>query len=81
MSKMARGRGVNVVRRGSLWAVVRDGARRASGIFRTQQGALNRGRQIARNERTELRTQGRNGKWRDSDSYGNDPHPPTDRKH
>jgi hypothetical protein len=78
---MAKNPGVNVVRRGDRWAVVRDNADRASGVFDTQGEAIDRGRQIARNDQTELRIQGQDGRWRDSDSYGNDPHPPIDRKH
>lgn len=72
---------VNVVHRGDNWAVIRDGADRASRIFETQQDAIDFGRSIARRQKTELRIQDRNGRWRDSDSYGNDPHPPKDRKH
>ena len=78
---MARTRGVNVVRRSTGWAVVRDGASRATSTHRTQRAAINRARPTARQERTELRIQGRDGRWRDSDSYGRDPHPLKDTKH
>lgn len=78
---MTKQRGVNVVRRGDEWAVVRDNAERASGVFGTQREAIDRGREIARNEQAELRIQGQDGRWRDSDSYGHDPAPPIDRRH
>ena len=78
---MTKQRGVNVVRRGGQWAVVRDNAERASGVFGTQREAIDRGREIARNEQAELRIQGQDGRWRDSDSYGHDPAPPIDRRH
>ena len=78
---MAKKPGVNVVRRGDDWAVIRDGAQRATEVFHTQREAIERGRPIARKEQTELRIQRRDGRWRDSDSYGNDPAPPIDRKH
>lgn len=73
--------GVNVVRRGEGWAVVRDNADRASGVFDTQRDAIDRGREIAQTDQTELRIQDRQGHWRDSDSYGHDPAPPIDEKH
>lgn len=78
---MTKQRGVNVVRRGDEWAVVRDKAERASGVFGTQREAIDRGREIARNEQAELRIQGQDGRWRDADSYGHDPAPPIDRRH
>jgi hypothetical protein len=78
---MARNRGVNVTRRGEGWAVVRDGAQRANQLFEIQREAIAYGRDLARGEQTELRIQGADGRWRDSDSFGNDPAPPIDRKH
>ena len=42
---------------------------------------VDRGRDLARDQRTELVEHGRNGRIRDSDSYGRDPNPPRDRKH
>ncbi len=73
--------GVNVVKHPEGWAVKRDNAARASGVFPTQDEAIERGREIARNDRTELRIQDRQGRWRDSDSYGNDPPSIVDQKH
>ncbi len=78
---MTKTRGVNVTRRGEDWAVVRDGAGRASRLFETQREAIDYGRDIARTQQTELRIQDRNNRWRDSDSYGGDPAPPIDTKH
>jgi hypothetical protein len=73
--------GVNVVRRGDGWAVIRDGAERASRLFDTQREAIQHGRPIAQRNETELRIQDVNGRWRDSDSYGHDPAPPIDQNH
>ncbi len=78
---MAKKPAVNVTRRGEDWAVVRDGAGRANRLFDTQREAIDYGRNIARNQQTELRIQDRNHQWRDSDSYGGDPAPPIDKKH
>ncbi|NPD27392.1 DUF2188 domain-containing protein [Corallococcus exiguus] len=55
------------------WKVQREGAERASGIHETQRSAMEQGRGIAKNERTELIVQGANGRIREKDSFGNDP--------
>ncbi len=74
-------RNVYVVRRGDQWAVVQESAERASSLHDTQRAAINEARPIAERQRGELRIQGCDGKFRDSDSYGNDPHPPKDTRH
>jgi hypothetical protein len=74
-------RDVHVVPRGDQWAVVREGADRASSLHPTQTAAADAGRSTARREGVELVTHRPNGQIRDSDSYGGDPNPPTDRKH
>lgn len=63
------------------WDVKREGADRSSGHFGRKADAMDRGRDLARERRTELVEHGRNGRIQDSDSYGNDPNPPRDRKH
>ncbi|MGC4104899.1 MAG: DUF2188 domain-containing protein [Thermomicrobiales bacterium] len=73
--------GVNVVTHPDGWAVRRDNATRASRVFSTQQAAIDYGRPIAQRDETELRIQDRHSRWRDSDSYGNDPVPPIDQQH
>jgi hypothetical protein len=42
---------------------------------------MERGRDLAREHKTELVEHGRNGRIQDSDSYGNDPNPLKDNKH
>ncbi len=69
-------KGVNTVRSGSGWANKRDGAKRASKRFPTQSAAIAAGRATAKREGVEHRIQGRDGKFRESNSYGNDPFPP-----
>lgn len=49
---------------------------RLTGSFSTQAQAIERGRDIARNQGAELRIQGSNGQFREAWSYGNDPYPP-----
>lgn len=73
-----------VVRHGEDWAVKKAGAERVSGKYDTQADAERAAKGIVKNlGGGEVRTQGRDGKWRDSDTVapGNDPFPPRDKKH
>lgn len=58
------------------WAVRRSGADRVTEVFHTQQQAIDRARDISRNQGTELFIHGRDGRIRERDSFGNDPFPP-----
>ena len=58
------------------WDVRRGGAERAAGHYDSKQGAIDAGREISRNQKTELRIHNRDGKISESDSHGHDPHPP-----
>ena len=73
---MSKPKDVHVVPKGDKWEAVRPGNDRASGVFETQEQAINQGRQIAQNNHSELLIHGRNGQIRACDSYGNDPCPP-----
>ena len=66
------------------WSVKAPGAARASSVHGTQREAEAAAKQIVANlGGGEVRIQGRDGKWRDSDTVppGNDPNPPRDKKH
>lgn len=69
-------KGQHVVPSGGKWKVVRSGAERATGVFRTQEEAVTRATEIARNNRSELYIHGVDGRIRDRRSYGTDPFPP-----
>lgn len=62
------------------WDIKRGGAVRASGHFNTKQEAVDRGREISRNQGTELRIHNRDGRIVRSDSHGHDPCPPKDKR-
>lgn len=68
----------HVVPRGDRWAVKRDNASRASGLFDNKQDAINAGRDLSKGLGAELVIHGRNGQIQNSNSYGNDPCPPHD---
>jgi hypothetical protein len=52
------------------WSVHRAGASRASRIFSTQADAVRYGKEIARQERTDLYVHRRDGTVKEKDSYG-----------
>lgn len=63
------------------WATKSEGASRAGSRHSTQGSAIDKARSQAKREKSEVVIHRRNGQIRDSDSYGNDPHPPKDKKH
>ena len=75
------GKNQHVVRRDSGWAVKSEGSTKASTIKPTQQQAIQAATKIVKTEKSEVVIHGRDGKIRDKDSYGHDPHPPKDTKH
>lgn len=70
-----------VVRREDGWAVKGEGNERDTKHFATQKQAEEYAKTIAKNQRSEVIVQGRDGRIRSKDSFGNDPNPPKDREH
>ncbi len=68
-----------VVKRGADWAVIGEGNSRATKLVDTQKQAIQIASEIARNQHSEMRVQGRDGKFRTCNSYGNEPCPPKDK--
>jgi len=58
------------------WAVRAAGGQRASSVHDRQQQAIDRGREVTRNQGSELFIHGRDGRIRERDSHGHDPYPP-----
>lgn len=75
------GKNQHVVPRSGGWAVVSAGSSRAGSTHRTQQAAVQRAIQVAKQQKSEVLTHGRNGQICSKDSYGNDPNPPRDAEH
>ena len=78
---MSKKKDIHVVPHSQGWATKKEGADRAGKVTSTQKEALDAARKQAIRERVEVVTHGKDGRIRDSDSYGNDPHPPKDNKH
>jgi hypothetical protein len=72
---------IHVVPHKDGWATRREGATRVGSVSNTQRDAIERARTQAKREKVEVVIHREDGRIRDSDSYGNDPHPPRDRKH
>ena len=63
----------HVVPNGTKWSVRKAGSNKATNTFDTQKEAIEKGREFAKNQGTELFIHGRDGRIRERDSYGNDP--------
>lgn len=58
------------------WNIKKGGASRASAHFDTKKDAVDRAREISRNQKSELVIHNLNGRISQKDSHGNDPCPP-----
>jgi hypothetical protein len=74
-------RNIHIVPRGNNWGVLREGGDRVSGIYPRQSDAQDAAIPTARRDGVDIVIHRPNGQIRDRDSYGNDPHPPIDKKH
>lgn len=61
---------------GGGWDVKKGRADRASGHYKHKTEAIDAGREISRNQGTELKIHNLNGRISQSDSHGRDPYPP-----
>jgi hypothetical protein len=59
----------------------KENSERSSGKYPTQKEAINSAVEQAKKEGVEVIVQGKDGKIRSKDSYGNDPNPPKDKEH
>jgi hypothetical protein len=62
------------------WDIKKTGAEKSSGHFDRKDDAVDRGREISRNQGTELVIHNKDGRISSSDSHGNDPCPPRDKR-
>jgi hypothetical protein len=75
------GKNQHVVPKNGGWDVKGAGNQKSTAHTETQKEAITVAKEIAKNQRSEVVIHGRDGKFRDKDSYGNDPNPPHDTKH
>jgi hypothetical protein len=62
------------------WDVKKGGGDRSSGHFDLKKDAVDRAREISRNQKSELVIHNLDGKISQSDSHGGDPYPPKDKR-
>lgn len=70
------GKNQHVVKTENGWGVLGENNTRITKNFETQKAAIEKAREIAINQKSELLIHGQNGKIRERNSYGNDPYPP-----
>jgi len=78
---MASKKDIHVVPHPEGWATKKEGASRAGAVLRTQGAAIDKAKIQAKRDRVEVVIHRKDGTIRDSDSYGNDPFPPRDKRH
>ena len=62
------------------WAVKKSNASKSSACTSTKADAVNKAKELSKNSGSEMVVHGKNGKIQYSNSYGNDPCPPKDKK-
>ncbi len=78
---MAKKKDIHVVPHGNQWATRKEGSDRVGKVTDTQKNAIEKAREQAIREKVEVVIHRKDGSIRDSDSYGNDPNPPKEKKH
>lgn len=74
------GKNQHVVPHKDGWAVKGAGNQKATRVVSTQREAINIAQDIARNQHSDTKIHGENGRIHAGNSYGNDPYPPKDKK-
>ena len=77
---MTRGKNQHVVKHPKGWAVKGAGNSKATKVTKTQGEAIQKAEEIARNQKSDTKIHGRDGRIRAGNSYGNDSCPPKDKK-
>lgn len=78
---MAKGKNQYVVPTKEGWGVKGEGNSKLTVKTENKADALKIGKEIAKNQQSELTILGKDGKIQNKNSYGNDPFPPKDNKH
>lgn len=74
------GKNQHIVPHKDGWAVKGAGNDKATRVVSTQKEAISIARDIAKNQHSDTKIHGVDGRIRGGDSYGNDPCPPKDKK-
>lgn len=74
------GKNQHVVPHNGKWAVRGAGNEKVTRVVNTQAEAIKIAQDIAKNQQSDTKIHGRDGRIRAGNSYGNDPCPPKDKK-
>lgn len=74
------GKNQHVVPHNGKWAVIGAGNEKVTRVVNTQAEAIKIAQDIAKNQQSDTKIHGRDGRIRAGNSYGNDPCPPKDKK-
>lgn len=77
---MRKGKNQHVVKRDDEWIVIGEGNSKPTKKSSTQAESIKIAERIARNQHSDTKIHGKNGKIRAGNSYGNDDCPPKDKK-
>jgi len=77
---MKNGKNQHVVKHPEGWAVKGAGNSKATKVTSTQSEAIKVAQGIAKNQKSDTKIHGENGRIRAGNSYGNDPCPAKDKK-
>jgi len=74
-------RDIHVVPYNKNWAVKKEGIKQPISTHHTKANAEVKAIQLGKKDKVEVVYHGKDGRIQDSDSYGNDPNPPKDKKY
>lgn len=74
------GKNQHIVPHNGEWAVLGEGNSKVTRVVSTQAEAIRIAQDIARNQKSDTKIHGRDGRIRGGNSYGNDLCPPKDKK-
>lgn len=73
---MSKGKNQHVVKHSDGWAIKGAGNDKATKVVDTKEQAIGIGKEIAKNQHSELIIHGKDGKIQEKNTYGTDPYPP-----
>ncbi|MEX2181890.1 MAG: DUF2188 domain-containing protein [Gemmatimonadaceae bacterium] len=76
MTKVRNSNNQHVLPRSDGWAVKKAGADKDTKVFDRQDQAIRFATKVAKNNESELFIHSRDGRIRERNTYGSDPHPP-----
>ncbi len=77
---MSKGKNQHVTKHPNGWQVKGEHNSKATKVTKTKEEAVEKAKEIAKNQESELIIHNKNGQISEKNSYGNDPCPPKDKE-